>query len=98
MRTIMVRYKTTEAEASTNETLVRGVFAELAERAPSGIRYASYRLEDGVSFVHIATVDVPEQNPLQQLPSFQRFQRELQARCVELPVFTTLSPIGTYAP
>jgi hypothetical protein len=96
MRTIMIRYKTTEAGAQTNETLVRAVFAELAERAPSGIRYASYRLDDGVSFVHIATVDAPERNPLVELPSFKRFQRDLEARCVEQPVITTLSPVGSY--
>jgi hypothetical protein len=96
MGTIMVRYKTTEAEASNNEALVRGVFAELAERSPVGIRYASYRLDDGVSFVHIATVEGSEENPLQRLPSFRRFQQDLRARCVELPVITTLSPVGSY--
>jgi hypothetical protein len=61
---MMVRYKTTEAGASTNQALVRSVFAELDERAPTGIRYACYRLDDGVSFIHTATVESTEQNPL----------------------------------
>jgi hypothetical protein len=29
------------------------VFDSLRKTAPAGIRYASYRLDDGVSFIHI---------------------------------------------
>jgi hypothetical protein len=30
------------------------------------------------------------------LPAFKAFQRELKQRCVELPVITELSTIGSY--
>ena len=33
------------------EVKVEAVFDELAESRPAGLRYASYRLADGVSFV-----------------------------------------------
>jgi hypothetical protein len=96
MRTIMVRYKTSEGHANANEALVRAVFDELRSRAPVGLRYASYRLADGVTFVHIATLETPDENPLVVLPSFKAFQKELKDRCVEPPVVTELSVVGSY--
>lgn len=96
MKTIMVQYKTLEAQADTNATLVRAVFEELGARTPRGIRYASYRLPDGVTFVHIATLETPDENPLVALPSFKAFQNGHKARCVEPPVFTELSVLGSY--
>jgi quinol monooxygenase YgiN len=94
MKTIMVRYKTSPTHADANETLVRAVFEELRARAPGGIRYASYR--DGTTFVHIATLETPDENPLATLPSFKAFQKELKDRCVEAPVVSELSPVGAY--
>jgi hypothetical protein len=91
----MVRYKTSDAQADTNASLVRAVFEELRQRAPAGLRYASYRLADGVTFVHIATT--PDDNPLTALPAFKEFQKDLKARCVELPVVTELHELASYA-
>jgi hypothetical protein len=96
MKTIMVRYKTSETHAETNANLVRAVFDELRACAPGGLRYGSYRLADGATFVHIATLATPDQNPLTALPSFQAFQKELKARCVELPVVTELFAVDSY--
>jgi hypothetical protein len=95
MKTVMVRYKTVESHAEANAANVRAVFEELRARAPAGIRYATYRLPDGVSFVHIATIEAAE-NPLFALAAFQRFQTELKGRCVEPPVVTEISPVGSY--
>jgi hypothetical protein len=53
MKTIMVRYKTSETHADANDASVRAVFEELRSRSPAGLRYASYRLADGVTFVHL---------------------------------------------
>ena len=97
MRTILVRYKTTAAGGDTNAALVRAVFEELRIRAPGGIRYASYRLADGVTFIHIASVETPEDNPLTGLPSFKAFQSQLKDRCVEPPVVSELAVVGSYA-
>ena len=96
MKTIMVRYKTSSKEnADTNAALVRAVFEELRARAPGGIRYASYRLEDGVSFVHIATHEGSSE-ALTSLPAFKEFQKELKSRCAEPPIVSELSPVGAY--
>ena len=96
MKTIMVQYKTTKAEADANEALVRAVFEELAAVRPGGIRYASYRLAGGAEFLHIASIDTPDDNPLSALPSFKNFQSQLRSRCVEPPVVTELSRLGSY--
>jgi hypothetical protein len=96
MKTIMVRYKTTEAHAPANVALVHAVFDELRSTAPEGIRYATYRLADGMTFVHIATVASPDDNPLVGLASFKAFQKQLKDRCVEPPVVTELSAVDSY--
>jgi len=97
MRTVMVRYKTTAEHAEQNAANVRAVFDELRARQPAGFRYATYRLEDGVSFVHVASVEAGK-NPLFDIPAFDRFQKALEGRCVEPPVVTELSPVDSYAP
>src|SRR5687768_14886673 len=96
MKTVMVRYKTSDAQARANEELVRAVFAELRSRVPAGFRYASYRLADGATFVHIATLQTPDQNPLTTSPAFKAFQAQLKERCVEAPVVTELTAIDAY--
>ena len=96
MKTIMVRYKTSSKEAAdTNAALVRAVFEELHARAPDGIRYTSYRAEDGLGFVHVATHGASS-DMLTSLPAFKAFQKDLKSRCAEPPVFTELSVVGSY--
>jgi hypothetical protein len=96
MRTVMVRYKTSEARAAENESLVHAVFDELRSRAPAGLRYTTYRLADGVTFVHVATLEAPGDNPLTALPAFKAFQKEIKDRCLEQPVVTELSVVDSY--
>jgi quinol monooxygenase YgiN len=96
MKTVMVRYKTAPAHAAPNEALVHAVFDELRERAPGGLRYATYRLADGVTFIHVATHEAPDANVLTALPAFKAFQAQLKERCVEPPVITELSVVDSY--
>ena len=96
MKTIMVRYATSAATADANALLVRAVFDELHARAPKGIRYTSYRLTDGRSFVHVATLDDADDNPLATLPAFKAFQAGLKERCEEPPVVTEMSIVGSF--
>jgi hypothetical protein len=95
MKTIMVRYKTSEASAGANAALVRTVFEELRTQAPAGFRYACYRLPDEVTFVHVATLD-SEVNPLSTLPAFKAFQAQHKERCLEPPVVTEVALVGSY--
>jgi hypothetical protein len=91
----MVRYKVKPDQVARNEELVRAVYEELHHSRPDGIRYATFRLEDGVTFVHVAQIEVPE-NPLDELETFQEFGRDIRARCDEPPVVTDLHEIGAF--
>ena len=62
-----------------------------------GLTYASYRLDDGVSFVHVASIEDPDNNPLRQLAAFQTFTAGIKDRCDEPPVTSVLQQIGSYA-
>jgi hypothetical protein len=57
MRRVIVRYKVKPERAADNEELVRGVYAEPEETKPAGLRYATFKLDDGISFVHLAEHD-----------------------------------------
>ncbi|MBL8718317.1 MAG: hypothetical protein JNL79_20215 [Myxococcales bacterium] len=94
MKTVLVRYKTTAAHADANAALVGEVFAELHRSTPAGLRYASYRFPDGVTFLHVATHADP--NPLTSLPQFRAFQEKLRGACDEPPVVTEVSTVGAY--
>ena len=95
MRTVMVRYRVKPDRVQENRELIRRVFEELGRAQPAGLRYASFLLPDGVSFVHVAAMEGPE-NPLQAIPAFQAFTSAIAARCDEPPVATTLEPVGNY--
>ena len=97
MKTVMVRYTTQPDYAEQNAARVRAVFDELRAREPAQFRYHTYRLEDGASFVHIATLDGDGDNPLFSIRAFEEFQKALKGRCVEPPVVTELTPVDGYA-
>jgi hypothetical protein len=94
MKRLMVRYKVKPEQVATNEQLVRAVYEELARKQPDGLRYATFKLGDGVSFIHLAAHGA--ENPLLQIEAFQRFQAGIRDRCDELPVVAELEEIGSY--
>ena len=91
----VVRYTTKPEHAEENESLIRKVFAELAETEPDGIRYAAFRLDDGVSFVHVAVVD-GEENPLASSAAFGQFQSGIGERCAQGPLAADATVVGSY--
>ncbi len=94
-RAVVVRYRTTPEAADENARLVSSVYAALAKTAPADFRYATYRLADGVTFVHVAEHQ-GDVNPLTSLPEFAEFQRDLAQRCAELPVPSDATIVGSY--
>ncbi|HWX95238.1 MAG TPA: hypothetical protein VNZ01_00180 [Solirubrobacteraceae bacterium] len=95
MRQVVVRYKVKPERVAENEQLVRAVYEELEQTRPGGLRYATFKLDDGVSFMHLAMTD-DDSNPLAQVAAFARFQEGIAERCEERPVVTTLSEIGSF--
>ena len=57
MSKVMVRYKVKPESVSENERLIGAVYEELERGAPARFRYVTFRLDDGVSFVHIASTE-----------------------------------------
>jgi L-rhamnose mutarotase len=94
MKRVMVRYKVKPEAVAENEALVRAVYEELQLLQPEGMRYVTFRLDDGVSFVHINFSDGG--SSLNELASFKAFQKEIGARCDEAPQVSELSEIGSY--
>jgi quinol monooxygenase YgiN len=98
MKTLMIRYRTKKDQADENAELVHAVFDELRKRKPAGLRYATFRLDDGVTFVHIATMETPDAgDKLTGSASFKAFQKNLGARCVEGPQPVELHSVDSYA-
>jgi len=93
----VVRYTTRPESAEENEQLIRAVFSQLAEQAPAGVRYHAIRLDDNVSFVHVAVFD-GDDNPLVRLPAFREFVAAISDRCVEGPTPADGTVIGSYHP
>jgi hypothetical protein len=71
MRRVVVRYKTKPEASEENQRLVENVFEELNERQPDGLRYATLRLADGVTFVRVAVIETDDgSNPLAESEAF----------------------------
>jgi hypothetical protein len=97
MNHVIVRYRVKPERSAPNEELVRAVYAELHETRPAGLRYGTFRLDDGVSFVHVASHENDDgPSPLSHLQAFQRFQENIAERCEEGPVVTPMLEIGSY--
>jgi L-rhamnose mutarotase len=97
MQRVMVRYKLKPDRVAENEELVRAVYEELESAERSDVRYATFKLEDGVTFVHLVSIETEDgRSPLGELNAFREFQKDIKDRTEEAPVATELDEIGTY--
>lgn len=97
MKRIIVRYKVKQDQAEENIEYVKAVFNALENNRPEGLRYACFQLEDGVSFVHIASIETEDgTNPLPAFDEFKAFVKDIAARCEEPPVASEAAMIGAY--
>jgi hypothetical protein len=97
MSVVVVRYKTKPERAEENQALVEKVFAALDATAPAALGYATLRLADGVSFVHIASIETDDgTNPLTETAAFGDFVRDVGDRCEEPPAASDATVVGAY--
>jgi hypothetical protein len=95
-KAVMVRYRTRPEAAEENQRLVEAVFRELNADDPGGIHYATFRLADGVTFVHVATYD-GEDNPLLRSAAFKEFQQDIGSRIAgEVERSDGVTLVGSY--
>ncbi|WP_433014308.1 hypothetical protein [Kribbella sp. CA-294648] len=91
MSSAVIRYQTKPEAADENQRLIEKVFAELATEGPAGLSYSSFRLADGVTFVHVVDGD-----GLPELAAFQEFQRTLPDRLAVGPDRAEATLIGSF--
>jgi 2,4-dienoyl-CoA reductase-like NADH-dependent reductase (Old Yellow Enzyme family) len=97
MKRILVQYKVKADKAEENINFIKNVFKELKEKSPSGLKYVSFYQPDGVSFVHIASIETQDgKNPLSESAAFKEFQKEIKNRCEIPPVAVDLNEIDSY--
>jgi hypothetical protein len=69
------------------------------ERRPRcvGFTYKVFRLEDGVSFIHVwIEHDIADPGSLQAVPAFQAFMADLAGRCDVPPAAAEATVVGGY--
>ena len=97
MKRVMVRYKVKADRVAENDRYIAKLFEQLEREQPPGLRYASFKLGDGMSFVHIVSHDGADgSNPLGELSAFRAFTAEIRDRCEEPPVAADLREVGSY--
>ena len=97
MKAVVVQYRTKADRADENQELIEAVFAQLGERSPKGFSYNVFRLEDGVSFVHVVVEhDVESPDSLQEVPAFQAFVADIADRCDVPPVAKGATLVGSF--
>jgi hypothetical protein len=97
MQAIVVRYQAKPERADENQKLIEAVFADLEARQPEGFTYKVFRLDDGVSFMHVVIEhDVEHRDSLQDVPAFQAFVADIAERCDVPPQPSGATVVGGY--
>ncbi len=98
MTATVVRYQAKPDRADENQQLIEAVFADLEARGTQGFTYKVFRLEDGVSFVHVVIEhdDVDDPDSLQDVPAFQAFVEHIGDRCDVAPLAMGAAVVGGY--
>jgi hypothetical protein len=94
---LVVRYTTRPDAADENQRLMEDVFTQLVTDAPDQLRYATFRLGDGASFLHIEQWEGEGPSPIPQLAKFRNFQDTLDDRLADPPVAADASPVAADA-
>ena len=74
---------------------MKAVYTELHRTRPDGVSYATFRLNDQVTFVHVVQVR-QEPNPLLTIKAFAEFQAGIADRVDDGPVTEELTEVGSY--
>ena len=97
MERLMVTYKVKADRVEENEQLVKAVYEGLRQINDPDIHYATFKLNDGQTFVHIASFASMDKQPiLTESKAFKTFQENLKDRCEIPPDPQKLNEIATY--
>ena len=84
MKIVRVQYTTTPEFAPTNMVNIAGIVKELQELHYDGIKYGTWILPDGKTFMHFDQFETEDDHKLlTSLASFKKFDTELWASGLE---------------
>ncbi|WP_406286679.1 hypothetical protein [Embleya sp. NBC_00896] len=92
----MVRFTADEAHVADIEKAIEAMHAAIRRARPTGARYASCKLADGVTFVNMLELAEGVENPLRGIPECLEFQRRLPNWLAEPPAPETVTVLGSY--
>ena len=92
----MIRYKVRPERAAENESLVECVYEQLNRERPGELHYATFKLPDVVSFMHVVVETNQPGRILNAVAAFKAFVNDIESRCDEPPVVTELALVGSY--
>jgi len=86
MKAVKVQYTVKEEYAETNKKNINQVMSDLRKLNNPGVKYSSYILNDGKTFVHLGIYsDEEAMSVATNLDSFKKFQTELKESQPEVP-------------
>ncbi len=86
MKAVKVQYTVKESYVETNKQNIQAVMAELKRINNPGIKYSSFLLDDGKTFVHFGMyADEEAMSVTSNLDVFQKFRQELKESQPESP-------------
>jgi hypothetical protein len=96
MTVLTVRAKLKEEHVAEAEAAVKRMFAAIEREGLEGIRYASIKLDDGVTYLALLELEDGVENPLSELPEAQEFYASLPGWHAEPPEVGPGTVIGSY--
>ena len=75
------------------------MFEELEQTKPTGFGYATFKLDDGVSFIHIVEErdgNGGDGDSLTDVAAFAKFREAIRDRCDEPPVASEMQEVGSF--
>lgn len=78
------------------EAAVKTLFAAIEKKQPKGVRYASSRLADSITYIIFLALENSAENPLSAIPEFGAFQASTREWLAEPTVPEPLTVVGSY--
>lgn len=94
---VLIHYRVKRDQLEPNKAMLRAVYEDLEAQRPEGLRYATFQLDDGVTF--LAYVETDEDTTTaahHRLKSFHQYRSALEELCDQPPSVTMLSEVGSY--
>jgi len=92
----MFRANVAAEHASDVEGAVKSLFAAIDRAKPPGVRYSSYLLDGGGTYVIMLELLDEGHNPLAAIPEFLAFQGNLKGWLAEPAAVARLTAVGEY--